>query len=397
MKFVSSRRIRNSFPGYIENYFLYQSAFGRVLSMISDSKYDCVLNPGDAKDGDITPVNVVSALAGHQIVSEQDPFYPLIAHCKAFFREDLLKNPYYRDIHLEGCESGDFRVASVMDRQYEVILWNEITCEKCGGLDSFVPCIGFWMDEPAPYYVLRDKEGEPWMSVTFNEMFTMQPAVDEAGGRVLMLGCGLGYYAYMAALKPEVESVTIVERNDGVTGLFEQKILPQFGDVKVKIRVVQADAFDFMATVQNGGYDFCFADIWNGIQEEQPYYMLRKMCGNSYRGMKMSYWLENSFLGQVATGVKAVLMEAFAEAEQEKAWLQLAISAKQLRESGRYAFFKVADNLMQDVVIRTMEDIDHYWDFATVKQLYYEKYNTLIPAFYDSKGRGSDTGETNGQ
>ncbi len=216
MKFVSSRRIRNLFPGYIENYFSYQSAFGRILSMISDSKYDCVLNLGNAKDEDITPVNVVSALAGHQIASEQDPFYPLIAHCKAFSREDLLGNPYYRDIRLEGCELGDFRVASVVDRQFEVILWNEVICEKCGGLGSFVLCIGFWKDEPAPYYILQDKEGNGWMSITFNEIFTMQPAVDEAKGRVLALGLGLGYFAYMAALKPEVESVTIVERNAGI-------------------------------------------------------------------------------------------------------------------------------------------------------------------------------------
>ena len=369
MKFVSSRRIRNLFPGYIENYFSYQSAFSQILSMISDTKYDYVLNLGNAKDGDITPVNVVSALAGHQITSEQDPFYPLIAHCKAFSREDLLGNPYYRDIRLEGCELGDFRVASVIDRQFEVILWNEVVCEKCGGLDSFVPCIGFWKDEPAPYYILQDKEGNGWMSVTFNEIFTMQPAVDEAKGRVLTLGLGLGYFAYMAALKPDVESVTVVERNEGIIEFFKEKILPQFGEAGAKIRVMQEDAFEFMPKVQDGEYDFCFADIWNGLQEEKPFYALRNLCGSSYRGMKMAYWLENSFLGQVATGVKAVLMEGFAEAEQEKTWLQLAISAKQLRDSGKYEFFAVADKLMQDVVIRTMEDIEYYWEFANIKKL----------------------------
>lgn len=379
MIFVSSRRIRNSFPRYIENYFLYQSAFSQVLSMISDSKYDCVLNPGNAEDGDLTPVNVASALAGHQIVSDKDPFYPLVSHCRAFAREDLLQNPYYRDIRLEGCRMGGFRVASVIDRQYEVILWNEVVCEKCDGLDSFVPCIGFWKDEPAPYYILQDKEGNGWMSVTFNEIFTMQPAVDEAKGRVLTLGCGLGYYAYMAALKPDVESVTVVERNEGVIEFFKQKVLPQFRDAGAKIRVVKADAFDFMPAVKDGEYDCCFADIWNGLQEEQPYYALRKLCGSRYRGMKMAYWLENSFLGQVATGVKAVLMEAFAEAEQERQWLQLAISAKQLRDSGRYGFFAVADNLMKDVVIKTMEDIDFYWDFANIKKLYDGGCSDLIP------------------
>ena len=72
-------------------------------------------------------------------------------------------------------------------------------------------------------------------------------------------------------------------------------------------------------------------------------------------------------------------MEAFAEAEQEKQWLQLAISAKQLRDSGQYEFFAVADNLMKDVVIKTMEDIAFYWEFANIKKLYDEKYNDVIP------------------
>ena len=167
----------------------------------------------------------------------------------------------------------------------------------------------------------------------------------------------------LGALKPEVESVTVVERNEGIIEFFKQKILPQFGEAGAKIRVVQADAFEFMPAVKDGEYDFCFADIWNGLQEEKPFYALRNLCGSSYRGMKMAYWLEN------ATGVKAVLMEGFAEAEQERTWLQLAISAKQLRDSGKYEFFAVADKLMQDVVIRTMEDIEYYWEFANIKKL----------------------------
>lgn len=42
-------------------------------------------------------------------------------------------------------------------------------------------------------------------------------------------------------------------------------------------------------------------------------------------------------------------------------------------------FFTVADNMLKDVVIKTMEDIDFYWNFENVKKLYYEKYNDFIP------------------
>lgn len=378
MKFVSSRRIRTQFPEYIAAYFSYQTAFNHILSMVTDSEHDCVLNPGHDRETDLTSVNVVSALAGHQIASDKDPFYPFLTRCRGFSHDDLLANPYYRDIRLEGCEYGGFEVITVSDRPYEVFLWDEPVCEKWEKTDAFVPGIGFWKDEPAPYYILRDKKGNPWMSVTFNEIFSMQPAVYEARGRVLTLGCGLGYYAYMAAVKPEVESVTVVERDGGIIDFFEQKVLPRFGAVKEKIRVVKADAFDFMPEVRDGEYEYCFADIWNGIREEEPYYALRKLCGSEFRGMKMAYWLENSFIGQIATAVKAVIMEAFAEAEQNEDWMPLAVSAKSLRESGEYKFFAAADEIMRDVVIRSMEDIAYYWDFDNIKRLFFENRKNLM-------------------
>ena len=378
MKFVSSRRIRNRFLDYITGYFSSQSAFNQILSMVTDSKNDCVLNLENTREEDITPANVVSALAGHQITSDKDPFYPFISRCRAFSREDLLANPYYRTVRLEGCECGNFKVSPVIDRKFEVFLWNEAVCEKWGGFDAFVPSIGFWKDEPAPYYVLQDRQGSPWMAITFNEIFSMQSAVDEAEGRVLTLGCGLGYYAYMSARKPAVDSVTIVERNAGIIDFFKQKVLPQFGECKDKIRIVEADAFDFMPKVQTGDYDYCFADIWNGIREEEPYYALRQLCGSGYRGMKMSYWIENGFIGQIATAVKAIIMEAFAEAEQEEEWMPLARSAKSLRASGQYKFFTVADNIMQDVVLKTMEDIAFYWEFENIKNIYYKNCNLVL-------------------
>ena len=83
------------------------------------------------------------------------------------------------------------------------------------------------------------------------------------------LPCNLPLTRQEVAIKPDVESVTIVEQNQSVIDLFNQKILPQFGDAKAKVRIVKADAFEFILTVQNGEYDYCFADIWDGIRDEK--------------------------------------------------------------------------------------------------------------------------------
>jgi AraC-like DNA-binding protein len=61
------------------------------------------------------------------------------------------------------------------------------------------------------------------MSITPNEIVTMREPVARASGRVLTLGLGLGYYAYMVHLKEDVTDVTVVEREQAVIDLFEKK------------------------------------------------------------------------------------------------------------------------------------------------------------------------------
>ena len=66
------------------------------------------------------------------------------------------------------------------------------------------------------------------MSISPNEVFTMDQPIKKAKGKVLTLGCGMGYFAYMVSLKEDVESITIVELEQSVINLFEIYLLPQF-------------------------------------------------------------------------------------------------------------------------------------------------------------------------
>lgn len=56
--------------------------------------------------------------------------------------------------------------------------------------------------------------------------------------------------------------MTIIEKETEIIDLFNSYILPQFAH-KDKITVIQADAFEYMSTLDDGQFDYCFADIWN--------------------------------------------------------------------------------------------------------------------------------------
>lgn len=78
-----------------------------------------------------------------------------------------------------------------------------------------------------------------------SEIETMRAPIEEATGRVVTFGLGLGYFAYMVSEKPDVTSLDIVERSEEAIALFERNILPQFPN-KEKIRIIRSDAFGFL-------------------------------------------------------------------------------------------------------------------------------------------------------
>ena len=84
------------------------------------------------------------------------------------------------------------------------------------------------------------------MAVKPSEIETMRAPIEEATGRVVTFGLGLGYFAYMVSEKPDVTSLDIVERSEEAIALFERHILPQFPN-KEKIRIIRSDAFGFLS------------------------------------------------------------------------------------------------------------------------------------------------------
>ena len=159
-----------------------------------------------------------------------------------------------------------------------------------------LPQLG-WFDRTFEFPAIRE-DGRVWMTITPNEINTIQPAVAQSRGKVLTYGLGLGYYAFHCLLKADVESVTVVERNPAVINLFRKHLLPFFTRQEA-LHIVQADAFDYAETVMpHEGFDTVFTDLWHDVADGMPLY--RRMKALEAPGPRYLYWIEQTLKYYIA-------------------------------------------------------------------------------------------------
>ncbi|MBQ3743744.1 MAG: hypothetical protein II858_07810 [Bacteroidales bacterium] len=202
----------------------------------------------------------------------------------------LYKNdPYYRNIRIPALDRDGWSLAWQDYQPYELFLRDDLILT-----DDLrqIPAIGYF-PEPFSYpSVLQD--GREWMSIKPSEIESSRPAVEAACGRVVTFGLGLGYFAYMAARKPDVTSVTVVERDPAVLTLFREHILPQIPE-REKIVLVQDDAFDFLERrMAAAAPDFVFMDIWHDIADGTPLYVRAKQFETRFPHTRFCYWIGRS-------------------------------------------------------------------------------------------------------
>lgn len=153
-----------------------------------------------------------------------------------------------------------------------------------------LPQLG-WFDRAFEFPAIRE-DGRVWMTVTPNEINTIQPAVNESRGKVLTYGLGLGYYAFHCLLKADVESVTVVERNPAVIDMFRRHLLPFFPRQDA-LHIVQADALDYAANIMpHEGFDTVFTDLWHDVADGLPLY--QQMKALEVPGPRYLYWIEQT-------------------------------------------------------------------------------------------------------
>jgi len=197
------------------------------------------------------------------------------------------ENPYYKNIKIESARDGNWEFKWESYPPYRAAICGDTVREEDG--TEYAP-LGFF-DEEFPFLAVLEG-GNEWMTLTPVDLDTSEEAIAKAHGRVVTFGLGLGYYAYMASEKPEVESVTIVEISPDVITLFKKHILPQFPNAK-KIRIVCADAFDYAKSrMPEENFDLAFVDTWRDASDGAPMYRRMKELEHLSPNTEFLYWIE---------------------------------------------------------------------------------------------------------
>lgn len=220
---------------------------------------------------------------------------------KQFFRTHFLlcfkkldaapyfEDPYYKNISFPKGNVGNWSFETRVCKPYEAFVYDDPQILPDG---KILPNIGFF-DVEYPFPAVLEN-GREWMTLMPNETNTTKPALDKARGKVLTFGLGLGYFTYMAAIKPGVKSVTVVERSADVIELFSKFVLPQFPDPQ-RIEIVQSDAFDFAEKrMKDGAYDSVFVDIWHDPSDGCELYLKMKEYEYLLPDADFTYWVEET-------------------------------------------------------------------------------------------------------
>lgn len=206
----------------------------------------------------------------------------VIRRCMA---EDYMQDAYLRRIgHVIG-QIGQITLTQDEIAPLELFVLDDFEQLPDG---SALPHLGWF--ETSFHFPAVKEDDRVWMTVTPNEINTIQPCVKASRGRVLTFGLGLGYYAFHCLLKSDVDSVTVVEQNPDIIELFRTMLLPHFPRPDA-LQIIQADAFDY-AKMHLQAYDTVFTDLWHDVSDGLPLY--QRMKALEVEDPKYLYWIEKT-------------------------------------------------------------------------------------------------------
>ena len=204
--------------------------------------------------------------------------------------EECRKDPYYQMIRLPETSRGKWKMGHKTIKAYEAFTSDDLRTLADG---REIPQIGFFTQNfRAP---IVEENGREWMTVTPSEINTMTADIRAASGKVAVFGLGLGYYAFMVSEKQDVSEVVVIEREESVISLFKEFILPQFPNAQ-KVTVVQADAFEYAASMGDYHFDWAYVDIWHDVLDGVNMYLRMKHLEHHSPATRFLYWIEPSML-----------------------------------------------------------------------------------------------------
>lgn len=198
------------------------------------------------------------------------------------------ENPYIKNLHIEDWFVGNIFLSKFCEyNEYKTYAY-EMRRRDPRSLTTIYNYCYFPKNVPVPTIGTIIPETK-WMGVEPAEISSFEPFIKEAHGKILLMGCGLGYVAYMLSLKDNVDEITIVELDKDIKTMFETYLKPQMNS---KISIIEGDALEFLDVEDISKYDYCSVDIWHGAMEMFPIYTKCLLLEQKHKNTHFHYWLE---------------------------------------------------------------------------------------------------------
>ena len=133
---------------------------------------------------------------------------------------------------------------------------------------------------PPGDYVRLLINGRTIMSNTPMEYLTNLEFIQNCYGDVFVAGLGMGMVLMEILDKPDVRSVTVVEKNQDVITLIQPQ-LPQ----NRKLKIIKADIFSYSTSKK---YDYIYFDIWWAIDPESYIFEMPVLTKRFEKNLKAS-------------------------------------------------------------------------------------------------------------
>lgn len=295
--FEKLKRLRRRFDLNYRVTHMYGDYLTNAPEKIKKDMVDCITADNDIRTSDAVAALLSLMFDLHTDISaedrqiERDYLFPSV---RILSPTSYYSDPYMQTVEIPNKKFGRWEFRNEIYAPYRAMICDDILPEA-----DFreVPPLGFFT-EAFRFPAVLENENE-WMTLSPVDMDTCREAICRARGRVVTFGLGLGYFAFMAARKPEVESVTIVERSPDVIALFRDVLLPQFPE-KEKIRIAEDDAFVFAETKMRPlAFDFAFVDTWRDASDGYPMYRRMKPLEKLSPNTEFSYWIEGFLLSRM--------------------------------------------------------------------------------------------------
>jgi hypothetical protein len=267
----------------------------------------------------------------------------------------FISNPYYQHVKPHPVTHGKWQLGYESYLPFQGVLTGDVTTNPIHHYLENTPMSYF---EKPFYYLVIKQQDVTWMSVTPFEINTMAPVIDTMRGCVVTLGLGLGYFASMAALKPGVKEVLVIEKDQQVIEIFLKHIYPHLEN-KEKIKIHHEDAFDYLRN-NTRPFDHLFVDIHHTAEDGLPMYIRMKKLEKLSRCGKWHYWLESSILALFRRYMIIFLQEQLLSFDDSK--YQNPTTLEDYLYQGLY-------QVNQGVFIRSKGDLERWLSHSSIQSM----------------------------